>query len=248
MIIIKSEFDIKQIKEACKIWKKVRTEMHDKAVEGISLIELDKIAEDIIIGNGATPTFKNYQGYKHNICASVNEVIIHGVPDKYKLKKNDILSIDVGVTLNNYVCDAAYTIVIGGENKEAIKISDVCYQSLLEGINVAKPGNRIGDISYAIGKYITDNGYEILKDFTGHGCGKKMHEDPSIPNYGVPKTGAKLVEGMVLCLEPMILIDSDKYVISKTDLWSVTSKNKKLTCHWEHMILITKDGCEILTK
>lgn len=247
MIIIKSNFDIKQIKEAVKIWKKVRTAMYENAKVGITLKELDQIASKIIKKNGAIPTFLNYQGYKGNICTSVNEVIIHGVPDNYKLKDQDLLSIDVGVTYNKYVCDAAYTIIIG-TNNEAEKISKICYESLLEGIKSAIPGNTIGDISYSIGKYIIENGYKILKDFTGHGCGKKMHEDPLIPNIGEPKTGVKLVEGMVLCLEPMIMTDSNKYIISKEDSWSVISKNKKLTCHWEHMILITKDGYEVLTE
>lgn len=247
MIIIKSAFDIVQIKKAVNIWKDVRTAMYESAKIGVTLKELDQIANNIIRKSGAIPTFYNYQGYKANICTSVNEVIIHGVPDNYKLKDQDLLSIDVGVTYNNYVCDAAYTIVIG-TNHEAEVISKVCYDSLLAGIKAAIPGNTTGDISHSIEKHIISHGYEILKDFTGHGCGKKMHEDPLIPNIGIPKTGVKLVEGMVLCLEPMIMIENDQYIISKKDSWSVIAKNKKLTCHWEHMILITKDGCEVLTE
>ncbi|MGL4768768.1 MAG: type I methionyl aminopeptidase [Mycoplasmoidaceae bacterium] len=247
MIIVKSSFDIDRIRETCKIWKKIRSKFFEIVKEGISLKELDEIAKSIIIENGATASFFNYQKYKHNICTSVNEVVIHGVPNNYKLKNGDLISIDVGVTYNNYICDAAYTIIVGS-NKDAEYISKVCYDSLIAGIKAIAPGARIGDISNSIYTVVEKAGFKILEDFTGHGCGKKLHEDPIIPNYGEKSTGMKLVPGMVLCIEPMIMTDSNHYFISKKDKWSVIAKNKKLTCHWEHMVLVTNSGYEILTE
>lgn len=246
MIYIKSEFDISNIKKACDIWKFTKNELIKYIKEGISLNQIDEFARNIIESKGAICTFKDYYGFKGNICLSVNDVVIHGVPSEYILKNKDMLSLDIGVTYNNYVCDSAFTVIIG-ENEEAEKINKVCYQSLLEGINQIKPGNKIGDISNAIQTYVEKEGYHILPDFGGHGCGIKLHEDPIILNYGTRDSGPILREGMIICLEPMILTGLSDYYIDKKDKWSVKSKNKKLTCHWEHMILVTKNGYEILT-
>ncbi len=246
MIYIKSSYDIENIKKTCKIWIWVKKKLYDFIKEGKSLIEIDSYAKDLIESKNAFCTFKNYNGFEGNICLSVNEVIIHGVPTKYTLKKNDILTLDIGITYNGYICDAAFTIIIGN-NEEAIKLSEVCYESLLKGIEQVKPGNKIGDISFAIQNHVEKNGYFILENFGGHGCGIKLHEDPIILNYGKKNTGPILKEGMIICIEPMIMIESNEYFIDQKDKWSVKSKNNKMTCHWEHMVLVTSDGYEILT-
>lgn len=247
MIFIKSKYDIEQIERASTVWKKVRDDFFKFVKEGLSLKELDQRAKSIIESNGCKCAFYKYNGFPGNICISVNDVIIHGVPTDYVLKVGDIVTFDVGVDYNSYICDAAFTIVIGN-NDEAKKINKICYQSLMEGIKYAIPNNYVGDISNAIENFVTKNGYKVIQDFGGHGCGKKLHEDPMILNYGKPKTGAILKPGMVICIEPMILTDKNEYYIDKKDKWSVISKNHKLTCHWEHMILITNEGNKILTE
>lgn len=247
MVIIKSEYDIECIKKAAEIWKKVRVAMHENAKAGVSLKFLDNLANEIIIANNATPAFHNYLGFPGYICISVNECVIHGVPTEYILKDGDMVTFDVGVKYENHYCDAAYTIIIN-ENVEAQKISDVCYQALEEAIKIIKPKTTTHQISQTIQKYVEKNGYYVIRDFAGHGCGNEIHEDPLIPNYkSILYRNETLEENMVICIEPMILTKSNAYYIDPLDHWSVKSKNHLLTCHWEHMILITKDGCEVLT-
>ena len=248
MIYIKSNYEIEQIKKACSIWKEVRDKLTSFIKEGVSLLEIDEYARKLIEDdNGCKACFHNYNGFPGHICISVNDVVIHGVPTNYKLKYQDMVTCDIGVEYNSYICDAAFTIIIG-DNSEAQKISDVCYNSLIEGIKQVKPNNTIGDISHAVQNYVEANGYKVISDFGGHGCGKKLHEDPIILNYGNKGSGAKLRPGMIICIEPMILTDNNAYYIDRKDNWSVISKNHKLTCHREHMVLVTKDGCEILTE
>ena len=248
MIYIKSNYEIEQIKKACSIWKEVRYKLTSFIKEGVSLLEIDEYARKLIEDdNGCKACFHNYNGFPGHICISVNDVVIHGVPTNYKLKYQDMVTCDIGVEYNSYICDAAFTVIIG-DNSEAQKISDVCYNSLIEGIKQVKPNNTIGDISHAVQNYVEANGYKVISDFGGHGCGKKLHEDPIILNYGNKGSGAKLRPGMIICIEPMILTDNNAYYIDRKDNWSVISKNHKLTCHWEHMVLVTEDGCEILTE
>lgn len=247
MIIIKSNNEIEKIKKACSVWKKVREALIANTKEGVSLKELDELSHKITLENGCSSPFHQYNGFPGFNCISVNEVVIHGVATDYKLKMFDMVTFDIGVSYEGYICDAAFTVIIG-DNPEAQKISDVCYKALYEGINMVKPNNRIGDISNAIEQFVKINGYHVIRDFGGHGCGRKLHEDPIILNYGQPNTGELLRENMIICIEPMILTDSNKYYIDKNDNWSVVSKNKKLTCHWEHMVLVTSEGYEILTE
>lgn len=247
MIIIKSKYDIEQIEKASAVWKHVRDDFFNFVSAGKSLKELDLRAKNIIEKHNCKCAFFDYNGFPGNICISVNDVIIHGIPTDYVLKDKDIVTFDVGVDYNGYICDAAFTIVIGN-NIDAQNINNICYQALYEGIKQAIPNNYVGDISHAIEKYVTDNGYFVIDDFGGHGCGKKLHEEPMILNYGEPKTGSILRPGMVICIEPMILTENKSYYIDKNDKWSVIAKNHKLTCHWEHMILITDNGNKILTE
>lgn len=247
MVIIKSKEDIECIKEAAAIWKKVRFAMYENAKPGVSLKYLDELANEIIVANNATAAFHNYLNFPGYICISVNECVIHGVPTEYILKDGDMVTFDVGVKYKNHYCDAAYTIIIN-ENVEAQKISDVCYQALNQAIEIIKPKITTHQISQTIQKYVEKNGYYVIRDFAGHGCGNQIHEDPLIPNYkSIFYPNVSLEENMVICIEPMILTKSNAYYIDSLDQWSVKSKNHLLTCHWEHMILITKDGCEVLT-
>jgi methionyl aminopeptidase len=185
---------------------------------GTSLITLDEMADQLIKRLGGTSSFYQYNGFPGHICISVNQQLIHGIPNNYIIQPNDLVTFDVGVTYNNHVCDAAYTVVVEpGTNPAANDIDKVTYECLMEGIKEIKPGNYTGDISHKIYEIAKDHGYEVIKDFGGHGCGNKVHEDPMILNYGEPGSGVKLVKGMVLCIEPMLMTKSDKYVIDETN-------------------------------
>lgn len=247
MIIIKSSYEIEKIKKACEVWKKVRQVLIENTVVGKSLKELDELSHKITLENGCESPFHQYNGFPGYNCISVNETIIHGVATNYKLKEFDMVTYDVGVAYEGYICDAAFTVIIG-DNPEAKRISQVCYDSLYEGIKQVKPGNQVGDISNAIEQFVKKEGFFVIRDFGGHGCGRKLHEDPIILNYGKPHTGSVLKPNMIICIEPMILTENPTYYIDKKDNWSVVAKNKKLTCHWEHMVLVTSEGYEILTE
>ncbi|MCV3743625.1 type I methionyl aminopeptidase [Ureaplasma sp. ES3154-GEN] len=248
-IYIKTPTDIQNIKQAISIWKKAKEAILNKVAAGVTLLELDQLANDVIVANGGISAFKDYLGFKHHICISVNECVIHGVPTNYALKSGDKVTFDIGVKYNERYCDAAFTVVIDDANVEAQKISDVCLLAIYEATKMIKPGVSNFDVARTINKFVRKHGYYILEDFVGHGCGVEIHEDPAMPNYVNYSQfrEVKLEENMVLCLEPMILTGSKEYIIDK-DQWSVLAKNKQLTAHWEHMILITKDGCEILTQ
>lgn len=249
MIILKDNNDILKIKKAASIWKEVRSTLYDFVKVGVSLKEIDNIAKQVIEKNGAQCAFYNYGGFPGNICLSVNEVIIHGVPNDYILKDGDSVSIDVGVLYDGHFCDAAYTIIVGNATPEAKRISDICYNSLMEAIKIIKPNVTSNfDIACVIQDYVESHGYEVIRNFTGHGCGNNLHEDPVISNYRSNFFKKEILKpGMVICIEPMIMTESNKYIIDANNNWSVIAKNKKLTSHWEHMILITEDGYEILT-
>ncbi len=247
MIIIKNESQISGIKEACSIWKKVRSELVGYIKPGITTKQLDKKAKKLIKSFGAIPTFFKLYGFPCNICISVNSEIIHGIANEYVIKENDMVTCDIGVSYNSYICDAAFTIVVEpSSNLKANKILLATYKSLINSIKKIKPGAYTGDISNEIQKTAESDGYFVIKNYGGHGCGVYEHEDPIILNYGKQHTGVKLLPGMIICIEPMLLIGSDKIKIASNN-WTVLSSNNELTCHYEHMVLITKTGYEILT-
>jgi methionyl aminopeptidase len=190
--------------------------------------ELDKIALDVITQNNATPTFLNYGGFPKNICISINEELIHGIPSSRKIKNGDMITFDVGVTYMKYICDSAFTVILG-INKEAQKINDATYECLIESIKEIKPDNVTGDISNKIENIAKTNHYEVIKDYSGHGCGIKLHEDPQISCFGDKHSGTKLKPGMILCIEPMLMTDSDEYYTESNN--TVVARNHKLTCH-----------------
>ena len=249
MIYIKNQYEIEMIRQAAEIWKKIRAVLSKEAKQGVSLSYLDNLANDIAINSNATMSFYRYGDFPGHICISVNDQLIHGVPNDYILQNGDLVTFDVGVTYQSYVCDAAYSIIVGGKNQnpKALKIYDATVDCLSKAIEQIKPGNYVGDIESAIYTTAKDHGYEVIKDFTGHGCGIKLHEDPIIRCFGIIKTGPILRPGMTLCIEPMLLTKSDQYYIDKKNHWTVIAKNHELTCHEEHMVLVTEDGCEILT-
>ncbi len=250
MITIKTPEDIQKIKEACRIWKHTRKVLQDFVKVGVSLKEIDLKAKETIEAEGGKPAFYDYHGFPSNICLSVNDLLIHGTATDYVLKDGDLITLDVGVVYDGHFCDSAYTIIVGNASPEAMQINEVCYNSLMEAIKIIKPNETTNfDIAETVQDYVESNGYEVIRDFTGHGCGNELHEDPIIANYRCNFFRKQILKpGMVICIEPMIMTESNKYIVDKTNNWSVYAKNKKLTCHWEHMIWIKEDGVEVLTE
>ncbi len=246
-IIIKNQDQIKKIKVASQIIAKLFEELESKVIEGVSTLELDKFAEDFIRSNNATPAFKGYLGFPSALCTSVNEQVIHGIPSKYRLKKGDIISIDVGVNYQGYLSDASYTYPVGEIEAETQKLLNVTHKSLYLAIEKAKPGFRVGDVSYAVQSYVEANGYSVIRDYYGHGVGVELWESPVIPNYGEAGYGDRFYPGMVIAIEPMVVMGSYEIEVLK-DGWTVVPLDKSLSAHYEHTILITETGNEILTK
>ena len=248
MITIKSQREIDIMKEAGRITALAHKAVEEAIKPGISTKELDKIAYDVIVANGATPSFLNYNGYPGTICASINEVVIHGIPKKNTvLKDGDIISIDIGACYKGYHGDAARTHLCGNVPLEKKLLVERTKQSLFEGLKFAKPNNRLSDISHAIETYIKQFGYGIVMDFTGHGIGTHLHEDPAIPNYGPAGRGVILKKGMTLAIEPMVNAGTHRVKILSDD-WTVVTTDKSPSAHYENTIVITDNGYEILTK
>ena len=248
MIIKKSTREIGLMREAGRIVALAHQEVQKHIKPGISTLELDRIVEQVIRANGATPSFKGYNGFPGSICASINEVVIHGIPKATTiLKDGDIIAIDIGACYKGYHGDSAWSYYVGKINPNDEKLMNVTKEALYKGLEQAKPGNRLGDISAAIGKYAKSYGYGVVEEFTGHGVGRNLHEDPAIPNYGIPNTGPLLQPGKTLAIEPMINAGTKKVKIL-SDGWTTITSDRKKSAHFEHTILITDDGCEILTQ
>lgn len=251
MILIKSKKEIDYIAESCKIVAETLQLVKSKVKPGVTTEELDLIAEDYIRSNGGIPAFKGYSQpgtppFPGSICASIDEEVVHGIPGNRILKEGEIISIDVGVLKNNYFGDAALSVAVGEISELKKKLLDVTEKSLYEGIAQAIVGNRIHDISYAVQNYVESNGFSIVKDLCGHGVGRFLHEDPSIPNYGIKGTGAKLKNGMTLAIEPMVNA-GDWRVRTKDDGWTVVTADGLPSAHFEHTILVIGNKPEILT-
>jgi methionyl aminopeptidase len=247
MITLKSNREIELMKEAGRIVALTHRKIAEAIAPGVSTLDLDQIAEKVIIENGATPSFKGYNGFTGSICASINNVVIHGIPSKKNiLKKGDIISIDIGANYKGYHGDSAMTHGVGEISKLKQKLIDVTRESLYAGLALAKPNNRLSDISHAIESYVVSNGFSVVKDFTGHGVGQNLHEDPMIPNYGKPGIGPILRQGMTLAIEPMVNIGTEAVRIL-SDNWTTVTRDGKDSAHFEHSIVITEDGYQILT-
>lgn len=248
MIITKNQREIELMKEAGRIVALVHQKMDEVVRPGITTFELDKIAEKIIVDQGATPSFKNYHGFPASICTSINEQIVHGIPsDKVILKNGDIISIDVGACYKGYHGDSAWTYAVGTISDEAKRVMEATKGSLFAGLELVKPGNRLSDISHAIEVYLNEYGCTTPLEYTGHGVGSALHEDPAVPNYGAPGRGPRLVKGMTLAIEPMGHGGkADIHILE--DQWTAITADKSLAAHYEHTIVVTNDGYEILTK
>lgn len=252
MILIKSPKEIEYMRESGRIVALALSEMEKAVKPGITTRELDKIATDVLKQEGAIPSFKGQEGfegsepYPTTICASVNNQIIHGIPDNYALKDGDIISIDMGALKNGYHGDAARTFAVGNISEKAQKLIDVTKQSFFEGMKFAKAGNRVSDISHAVQVYAESFGFSVVRDFVGHGVGAELHEDPQVPNYGKPGRGPRLAKGMVIAVEPMINEGGYDIEILKNG-WTVVTTDGSLSAHYENTIVITDGEPELLT-
>ena len=247
MIVIKSKQQIELMREAGKIVAETHQILKEAVRPGISTLELDKIAEDNIRKYNAIPSFKGYGGFPGSICASVNDEVVHGIPSSRILKEGDIVSLDIGAYYKGYHSDSAKTHGVGVISEEDRKLIEVAKQSFYEGIKFAKEGYRLSDISHAIQEYVEKYGFSVVRDLVGHGIGTQLHEDPQIPNYGLPGKGPRLQSGMVLAIEPMINAGRYKVKILSDD-WTVVTADGKKSAHYEHTIAITEDEPIILSK
>ena len=246
MIIIKTEEEIQMMKRAGEILANVHKELAKIIKPGITTYEIDEFVEEYLKKHNATPEQKGYKGFPYAICASVNDEICHGFPKKEPLKDGDIIAVDMVVNLNGWLADSAWSYGVGNISEKAQKLLDVTKKALYIGIEQAVIGNRIGDISHAIQTYVESQGFSIVKDFVGHGIGRNMHEDPQVPHFGRPGRGPRLMEGMVLTIEPMVNIGKYNCTIDDND-WTARTLDGSLSAQYEHTLAITKDGPLIIT-
>ncbi|WP_019635789.1 type I methionyl aminopeptidase [Paenibacillus fonticola] len=247
MIICKSETELGFMREAGRIVAETHRLMVQSIEPGITTGELDQIADKYIRSQGAVPSFKDYNGFPYSICASVNEELVHGFPGKRKLNEGDIISLDIGAEYRGYHGDSAWTYPVGEISDEAKKLLEVTEGSLFAGLELVKPDVRLFTISHAIQRYIEDAGFSVVREYVGHGIGANLHEEPQIPNYGIPDRGPRLKPGMVLAIEPMVNVGK-RYVRTLEDNWTVVTVDGSLCAHFEHTVAVTADGMEILTK
>ena len=247
MILYKTEAEVALMKEAAELVSKCLTEVAIVLQAGMTTMQLDKLCATFVKDHNAIPSFLNYHGYPHHICASVNDVVVHGFPNNIALQNGDIVSIDLGVILNGWHGDHAYTFSIGEMSEEKMRLINITKQSLYKGIEKAVVNNRLGDISYAIQEHTEiKNKYGVVRELVGHGLGKDLHEDPQVPNYGKRGSGNKLKENLVLAIEPMINLGK-KEVYTEDDGWTVKTKDGKLSVHFEHDICVKRDKALILS-
>lgn len=246
MIIRKSEAEIERIAEAGRILRGCLDMLTEAAQPGISTRELDRLAERHIRSAGAIPTFKGYRGFPGSICVSPNDMVVHGIPGATRLKQGDIVGIDVGVTFREYVADAAVSIPIGEISAQAQALLEATSRSLELAIEQCRVGNRVGDISHAVQSYAESRGYSVVRSLVGHGVGREMHEDPQVPNFGRPGQGPRLLEGIVLAIEPMVNAGGPDVEVGD-DRWAVYTADGSLSAHFEHTVAVTADGPRILT-
>ena len=246
MITIKSEQEIELMRKAGYLVSLTHQYLRPFIKPGITTNELDKLAEDFICSHDGIPSCKGYQGFPKNICISVNDEVVHGIPSSRKLKNGDIVTIDMVIGYHGYQGDAAWTYAVGSISEEKKYLMEHTEKALYEGVKQVKPGNRIGDISNAVEVYATKHHLGIVKELVGHGIGTDMHEEPDVPNYGKKGTGPKLKPGMVICIEPMLNLGSASIGILDDD-WTIVTEDGMPSAHYEHTVLVTEDGYEILT-
>lgn len=248
MIVLKTSRELSLMKEACRI-SAGALQLIGKSIEpGITTAELDSIAEKYILSQGAKPNFKGYSGYPATACISINNEVIHGIPNSSrKIKSGDIVSVDLGASINGYNGDNAATFAVGEISEEAKRLIEATKESLYEGIKAAVAGGRIGDIGFAISRYVEARGFSVVREFVGHGIGTKLHEAPEVPNYGTAGKGIRLLPGMTIAIEPMINAGAAG-VKTLQDGWTVITSDGSLSAHFEHTVAITSDGPQIMTQ
>lgn len=246
MLYYKSSEEIELIRESSLLVSKTHAEVAKSIKPGITTQALDKIAEEFIRDNGAVPAFKGYNGFPASLCISPNEQVVHGIPGKYELKDGDILSVDCGVLKNGYYGDSAYTFAIGEVKPEVLRLLKITKESLMKGIEMAKAGNRLGDISEAVQTHAEKNGYSVVRELVGHGIGKNLHEAPEVPNYGKKGSGIKLQAGLVIAIEPMINLGK-KGIKQWEDGWTITTSDRMPSAHFEHTVAVKEGKADVLS-
>jgi len=247
MITCKSERELSYMRDAGRVVARTHAELAKAVRVGVTTAELDRLAEDFIVKCGARPAFKGLYGYPYSICTSVNEEVVHGLPGLRKLKDGDIISIDIGAEINGYYGDSAVTLPVGNVSEEALRLLRATEEALYRGIQKARAGNRLSDISHAVQSCAEGYGYSVVRDYVGHGIGSRPHEDPQVPNYGRPGRGPRLKEGMTLAIEPMV--NAGTYEVYTLDNnWTVVTADGSLSAHFEHTVAVTNGDPEILTR
>lgn len=247
MIIGKSRKELEKMRAAGQLVGRVLQELRAMVEPGVTTLEVDMAAERMIRDAGALPTFKGYHGFPYSICASVNEQVVHGFPSSYKLKDGDIFSIDIGATLAGYVGDTATTVPVGRVSDELLELIRVTEECLELAIEQCREGKHLGDIGWAVQSHAEAHGYTVVREYVGHGIGRRMHEDPQIPNYGTPGKGSKIKKGYVFAVEPMVNLGRQETKVLK-DGWTVVTLDGKPSAHCEHTIAITENGPEVFTR
>jgi methionyl aminopeptidase len=247
VIVCRSAVELEKMRAAGRLVGEVLTELTGRVRPGVTTAELDEVAEALIRDAGATPAFKGYHGYPATICASINEEVIHGIPSgRRMLNEGDVISIDVGASLDGYFGDSAVTLAVGAVSEEAATLLRVTEESLYKAIEMVKPGGRISDIGHVVQKHVEGYGFSVVREFVGHGIGQRMHEEPQIPNYGEPGRGPRLTEGMVLAIEPMVNAGKPAVKVL-ADGWTAVTRDGSLSAHFEHTVAVTAKGPWILT-
>ena len=246
MIYLKTDAEIELLRESNLLVARTLGEMAKLIKPGVTTLELDKVAETFIRDHKAVPGFLNYNGFPNTLCASVNEQVVHGIPNKIPLKEGDVLSVDCGTLLNGYYGDSAYTFCVGEVNPEVKALLDATRESLYKGIENAIEGKRLGDIGFAVQNHVESKGYSVVREMVGHGVGKNLHEAPEVPNYGRRGNGVKLKSGMVIAIEPMINMGK-RQILQEKDGWTIRTVDRKVSAHFEHTIAIRKDKADILS-
>ena len=247
MIPIKSASELAAMRQAGSLLVRITDKLRGFIKAGISTLEIDRIAEELILKEGARPAFKGYLGFPASVCACLNEEVVHGIPSERQIKDGDILKLDIGINLNGYFSDYAFTLAMGNIEGRVKKLLEATKKALDLGVAQARPERHLSDISWAIQSYIEAQGFSVVRDFVGHGIGSKMHEPPEIPNFGRPHSGPVLKEGMCLAIEPMVNMGGWEVRIAENG-WTAITKDQLQSAHFEHTVAVTKDGPEILTK
>ncbi|GAB4390846.1 MAG: type I methionyl aminopeptidase [Thermodesulfovibrionales bacterium] len=247
MVLIKTREEMERIAGACRIVAETLEEVKGFVAEGVTTLEIERFAEEHITARGGTAAFKGYKGYPASICTSVNNQVVHGIPSGRKLRSGDIISIDLGVYYKGYYGDAAVTLPIGEIGEEAARLLAVTEAALYAGIEMARSGNRVSDISHAVQRHVESNGFSVVRAFVGHGIGKFLHEEPQIPNYGAPGRGPRLREGMTLAIEPMVNAGGPGVMVLE-DGWTAVTADGSLSAHFEHTVAITGSSTKVLTR